>query len=148
MLRSRKITALGLTAFMVYALVVTWSGVIECTCRHGGIACGTHDPALCPESYERAESDIVCHHSSEPPGTGFSNRCCQCSILPTSMATWYVPVFGTLTSSIGMHGAAQTPCLPDSAVDSGISYGGIRPPPPGFSLNPAIASLQSIFLII
>jgi len=148
MLRFRKITALGLTTFVVYALVVMWSGVVECSCRHGGIACGTHDTALCPESYEQAELDAVCHHGSEPQGTGFSSRCCQCSILPTAMATWHVPAFGTLTSSSGMRGAAKTPCLPNSAVDSGISYGGIRPPPLGFSLNPAIASLQSIFLII
>jgi len=148
MLRFRKITALGLMAFMVYALVVTWSGVIECTCRHEGNARGTHETALCPDSYAQADFEVVCHHGSEPQGTGFSNRCCQCSILPTAMATWYIPAFGTLTSLICMHGAAQTPCLPDSAVDSGISDGGIRLPSLGFSLNPALASLQSVFLII
>jgi len=133
---------------MVYALVVTWSGVIECECRHAGNACGTPETGLCPDSYEQAELDAICQHSSEPQGTGVSNRCCQCSILPTAMATWYIPAFGTLTSLIWMHGAVQTPCLPDSALDLGISDGGIRPPPLGFPLNPATASLQSVFLII
>lgn len=146
--RLRNISALVLPAFMVYALVVAGSGVIDCACCHKDIGSRGHEAALCFESHAHADCAAAYHHNPESQGAGFSNPCCRCSILPVSVATSYVPAFKALTSLLCMHGAAQTPCLPGSVVDSDIAANGIRRTPVSSSLNPAIASLQSVFLII
>jgi hypothetical protein len=148
MSRLRKIIAAVAPGFMVYALVVAGIGVMDCTCEHKNIDCKGHEAALCFKSHAQADCAVPYHHDQESQGMGLSNSCCHCSILPVSMAPSYVPAFGALTSLICMQGVARTPCFADSVVDSGIGADGIRPPPASLPLNPAIASLQSILLIV
>ena len=108
-------------------------------CRHA------HNDRSCSHSPMNAAGH---DHGSQSNGLPDDTACCHCSVLPRDLASSYVPMFGALTSSIWMQGAAHVPCLSDSAVNPEILVGGGRFPPLVYDLNPSIVPLQSVFLLM
>lgn len=118
----------------------------SCCAQHNCLHAHAHD--ACQPSRSDGAAPPACDHGSPSNGPTADGALCNCSILPMSPTCFSSPVFGALTSFIWMHGAVHALCLQNSAVNSGILAGGKRIPPLVSHLNPAIVSLQSVFLLM